>query len=171
MNLTFILFLCNPYIHSQKYKEKASQEVTVKAYKKGTVGTGSSSNKKWYILGALLLVVVIIAAAVGAAMAGKGNSGSGSAASSTTGSDSIADDFSNSDGTLGTIDTTGGGTTAPPVTGEEDDFDACIPCTDIPTEFMVAEGLTCATYKNHANRCGTPGSWWFDDRDWDDDWV
>ena len=151
--------------------------MTVKAYKKGTVGTGSDSNKKWYILGALLLVVVIIAAAVGGAMAGKGNSGSGSAASSTTGSGSIADDF-DSGSTLGTIDTTGGGTTG--TTGTTgggaavaggDDFDACVPCTDIPTEFMVAEGLTCETYQNHQNRCGTPGSWWFDDRDWDDDWV
>jgi len=141
---------------AQKYKEKASQEVTVKAYKKGTVGTGSSSNKKWYILGALLLVAVIVAAAVGGAMAGKGNSGSGSTASSTTGSSSIADDF-------GSGGTSGGGTTG-------DVEVACVPCTDIPTEFMVAEGGTCATYNNFQNRCGTPGSWWFDDRDWDDDW-
>jgi len=89
-------------------------------------------------------------------MAGKGNSGSGSTASSTTGSSSIADDF-------GSGGTSGGGTTG-------DVEVACVPCTDIPTEFMVAEGGTCATYNNFQNRCGTPGSWWFDDRDWDDDW-
>lgn len=153
---------------AQKYKERASQEVTVKAYKKGTVGTGSNPNKKWYILGALLLVVVIIAAAVGGAMAGKGNSGSGSAASSTTGSDSTADEW--------WLDTAGGGTTGGgvAVTGGdvEDDFgNACVPCTDIPTEFMISTGLTCETFNNYENRCGTPGSWWFDDRDWDDDWA
>lgn len=97
-------------------------------------------------------------------MAGKGNSGNGSAASSTTGSGSIADDF-------GSGGTSGGGTTGTSIGGGTTGDVACVPCTDIPNEFMVAEGTTCATYDDHQNRCGTPGSWWFDDRDWDDDWM
>lgn len=156
----------------QAYKEKQSQEVTVKAFEKGTVGDGKDcSNKKWYILAALLLLVVIIAAAVGASAAKK-SSGSGSAASSSTGGgNAAADDAGDFGTTTGTTGTTGGGA---------DDFgggvvldpDApCVPCTDIPTEFMVADGITCENYDNLEGRCGATGSWWFDDRDWDDDWV
>jgi len=188
---------------AQNYKEKASQEVTVKAYKKGTVGEGSSSKKKWYILAALLLLVVIIAAAVGGSMAAKNKSSSGNAASSSVGGGGAADDADDADVATGGATSTGGGTatgggastggttggtTAGAGDGQEDDFagvgdavaagaddleeeDGCVPCSNIPTEFMVADGDTCETFDNLEGRCGVTGSWWFDDRDWDDDWV
>ena len=171
-------------LHHQAYKEKQSQEVTVKAYEKGTVGDGKdcTSKKKWYILAALLLLVVIIAAAVGGSMASKNKSSSGSAASSTGGGNAAADDaddFGTTTGTTGGGASTGG-TTADTTGGEADDFDGgvvvdpdapCVPCTDIPTEFMLDDGVTCENFDNLQGRCGATGSWWFDDRDWDDDWV
>ena len=169
----------------QAYKEKQSQEVTVKAYEKGTVGDGKdgTSKKKWYILAALLLLVVIIAAAVGGSMASKNRSSSGSAASSTGNGSAAEGDAGDAGGTP--TGTTGGGastggTTSGTTGGGEDDFDGgvvvdpdapCVPCTDIPTEFMVDDGVTCENFDNLEGRCGVTGSWWFDDRDWDDDWV
>ena len=178
------IYLSRIFTNLQAYKEKQSQEVTVKAFEKGTVGDGKdcTSKKKWYILAALLLLVVIIAAAVGGSMANKNSSSSGNAASSTGGSSTAADDaddFGTTTGTTGGGASTGG-TTAGTTGGEADDFDGgvvvdpdapCVPCTDIPTEFMLDDGVTCENFDNLQGRCGATGSWWFDDRDWDDDWV
>jgi len=47
----------------------------------------------------------------------------------------------------------------------------CIPCTDIPDEFMLDNGSDCLTDDGIVDLCGKDGSWWYNLRDWDDDWV
>ncbi len=155
---------------AQRYKERASQEVTVEAYKRGTVvgdepnSSQSQNRKKWFIIGAIVLLAgIAAAAAVLGTMAARGELGGGSAASSASSaaaaSGTIADDFAGG-GASGTAAnaadaaTTGGATGNGNDTGNTttDDLDIdtdatpCVPCTDVPTQFMADDGVTCATY-------------------------
>ena len=47
----------------------------------------------------------------------------------------------------------------------------CVPCTDIPDEFMLNNGIDCLTDNGLDEACAADGSWWYNNRDWDDDWV
>ena len=47
----------------------------------------------------------------------------------------------------------------------------CVPCTDIPDEYMLDNGVDCLTDNGLDELCAVDGSWWYNVRDWDDDWV
>mmetsp|Transcript_22820 Transcript_22820/g.50704 ORF Transcript_22820/g.50704 Transcript_22820/m.50704 type:complete len:435 (-) Transcript_22820:290-1594(-) len=145
---------------AQIYKEKASQEVTLSQHKSGEFNGGKTSGfdnlrkRKWFLPAVILLILAIIAGIIAGAVAASKNNRSSSASSSSAEADTFP-----------------GGVEIDPNDKTPFDDVACVPCSDIPTEFMTEEGIDCTTFDNLKDRCAVPGSWWYDDRAWDDDWT
>lgn len=72
------------------------------------------------------------------------------------------------DGSKGVADEPG--TADQPATAVDPDA-PCVLCTDIPDEYMLDNGVDCLTDNGLDELCAVDGSWWYNVRDWDDDWV